>query len=150
MLPPLAHGDLSARLRPTSMVAARSPPHGRPTGRGSWGKRTAHQEKDEPMECLDQIHREHQPKAKEPEFQGQPVAPIHLRAGWLRLFRWIERPWFRASFRTNRGHPRMFGLCSHGHEPLLFGAMTDTTTRLIASGLPLRERRTFDCSHTLR
>jgi hypothetical protein len=59
MLRPLAPGEPSFHLCPTSMIAARSPQLGHPSGRRSWSGRTAHQEENEPMEGLDQMHCEH-------------------------------------------------------------------------------------------
>jgi hypothetical protein len=45
-------------------------------GRKLGSGRTAEKEENESMQGLDEMHSEHQPKTKEPECQGQPIAPI--------------------------------------------------------------------------
>jgi hypothetical protein len=68
-------------------IHPRFPPYDRPSSRGSRGRRAAHQEKYKSMKCLDQIHRKHQPKAKESDFQSQPTAPMCTWVSCLFLFR---------------------------------------------------------------
>lgn len=64
----------------------------------------AQQEENEPMESLDQVHGEHQSKAKEPAFQSQTVSPIHSGADYPCLFRWGGKPRFWLIFGTRGRH----------------------------------------------
>jgi hypothetical protein len=79
------------------------------------------------LDCLDQFHREQQTKAEEPEVQSQPVAPVHLRADGLHVFRKSRRPRLRSRLGTPNRPLGKIGLRAHGHNPSYLWMALDTT-----------------------